>query len=287
MSDDSPPRPPAPRSPGSGLPGVPGSSGLPARRLSSAELEAVFQRAAELQSARDETAEGLTEAEVVRIGQELGLDAAAMRRAIAEVRSRPPAERGLVAGLMGPGVVRAGRSVRRPAVEVGMFLERYLLECEHMVVERRLPDRTRYTRASGIGAALGRTISKISTRQATLDLERLDVGVAVAGEDTAYVELSVDLSGQRAGFAAGGAVVGAATASMPTVFALVTAAPDLLALLGIPMIAASMWGMRASYRHSAAKLQEKLEGFLDRLEHGELKLPEAKPKPDWRKQWGI
>ncbi|HEX8693091.1 MAG TPA: hypothetical protein VF746_11765 [Longimicrobium sp.] len=282
MSDQHPaPRPdraPAP-------PGPPGSAGLPARRLTSVELEAVFQRAAELQSAREETAEGLTEDEVVRIGQELGLEPHVVRRAISEVRSRPPAERGFVAGVMGPGVVRASRTIRRPAAELGMFLERYLLECEHMVVERRFPDRTRYAQAPGIGAALSRTFGKMGSRQPTLDLEKLDVGVALAGEDQALVELSVDLGPTRAGVLAGAAAAGTMTAGGAATFALVTGAPDLLALLGVPMFAAWILGMRVGYRYTARQLQDKLEGFLDRLEHNELKLPPQ--KPDWRKQLGI
>jgi hypothetical protein len=85
--------------------------------------------------------------------------------------------------------------------------------------------------------------------------------------------------------AAGGAAVGVGTASMPAAFALVTAAPDLLALLGIPMIALSMLGFRAGFRYNSGKMHDRLESFLDRLEHGELRLPPA--KPDWRKQLGI
>ncbi|HKP74148.1 MAG TPA: hypothetical protein VJT67_01335, partial [Longimicrobiaceae bacterium] len=135
----------------------PGGTGLPARKLSSNELEAVIKRAVELQTAREtEMTDGLTDAEVVRIGQELGIEQHLVRRAIAEVRSTPPEEHGMVAGVMGPGIVRAARTIRRPAVELGMFLEKYLLESEFMVVERRFPDRTRYVRAQGLGAAVGR-----------------------------------------------------------------------------------------------------------------------------------
>ena len=77
----------------------PGGSGLPARKLSGTELEAVIKRAVELQTAREtEMTDGLSDAEVVRIGQELGLEQHLVRRAIAEVRSPPPEEHGLVAG---------------------------------------------------------------------------------------------------------------------------------------------------------------------------------------------
>lgn len=265
---------------------VPGGSGLPARKLSSTELEAVIKRAVELQTAREtEMTDGLSDAEVVRIGQELGIEQHLVRRAISEVRSRPPEEQGMLAAVMGPRTVRVARTIRRPAVEVGIFLERYLLETEYMVVERRFPDRTRYVRAAGIGAALGRTFSKVGNRVAPLDLQAVDVGVAVADEDSCVVELTVDLGGERAGYAAGGAGLGVTTAAMPTAFALVSAAPDLLALLGIPLFAASMLGMRAGYRYSTGKVHDRLEAFLDRLEHGELRLPEK--KQEWHKRLGM
>src|ERR1700741_3273998 len=171
-----------------GPPGPPGSSNVPARLLTSAQLEAVIQRAVELQTTREDMAAGLSEAEVLRIGQELG-----------------------PAGVLGPGVPGAPRPLGRPAAELGMFIEQYLTQVEFMVVERRYPDRTRYRRGSGIGAAFGRAASKMGSRQAALDLQVVDVGVAVAGEDSSIVELSIDLQGQRAGFALGAAATGVGT----------------------------------------------------------------------------
>ena len=92
-------------------------------------------------------------------------------------------------------------------MELGIFLEKYLLEAEFMVVERRFPDRTRYVRAQGIGAAVGRTFSKVGSRVAPLDLQGVDVGVALADEDSSLVTLSVDLSTGRIGHG-GGRVAG-------------------------------------------------------------------------------
>ena len=210
---------------------------------------------------------------MVRIGKELGLDPAHVRRAINDVRSRPPEEHGLVARAMGPGQVRAARTVRRPPAEVGRLLEDYLVRCEYMNVQRRFPDRTRYVRDGSLVAGMGRLARQFGVREPRLDLKEVDVTVAALDEDTTLVELSVDLSGDRAGFLAGGATAGTLTGLPPVVFALVTAAPDLLALLGIPVFGAWMLGMRAGYRYSANQTREKLEGFLDRLEHGEVRAP--------------
>jgi hypothetical protein len=265
---------------------VPGGSNLPARKLSSGELEAVIKRAVELQTAREtEMTDGLTDAEVVRIGQELGIEQHLVRRAIAEVRSRPPEERGLVAGVMGPGIVRAARTIRRPAVDLGIFMEQYLLEAEYMVVERRFPDRTRYVRAQGIGAALGRTFSKVGSRVAPLDMQTIDVGVAVADEDSSVVTLSVDVSVIRAGTAAGGWLGGLGGGGTVAAVVLASTAPHLLALAGIGVFAAGVLGSRGAYRLIVSKAQNKLEAFLDRLEHGELRLPQQ--RQDWQKRLGL
>jgi hypothetical protein len=264
----------------------PGGSGLPARKLSSGELEAVIKRAVELQTAREtEMTDGLSDSEVVRIGQDLGIEPHLVRRAIAEVRGRSPQETGLVAGMMGPGIIRAARTIRRPPVELGIFLEKYLLEAEFMVVERRFPDRTRYVRARGMGAALGRTFGKMGSRVAPLDLETVDVGVALAEEDTSVVTLSVDITSIRTGTALGGWLGGLGGGGTVAAVVLASTAPHLLALAGLGVAAAGVLGSRGAYRLIAGKTHDKLESFLDRLEHGELKLPQQ--KQEWQKRFGI
>jgi hypothetical protein len=154
-----------------------------------------------------------------------------------------------------------------------------------MVVERRFPDRTRYVRAQGIGAAVGRTFSKVGSRIAPLDLQTVDVGVALADEDSSLVTLSVDLTGTRTGTAVGGWLTGLGTGGALSVIVLATTAPPLLALAGVGVAAAGVLGARGAYRMVARQTQNKLEAFLDRLEHGELRLPQ--PKQEWHKRLGI
>ena len=84
-----------------------------------------------------------------------------------------------------------------------------------------------------------------------------------------------------AGGVLGGSAGGGAIASM----ALVSGAPDPLALLALPVLAVTMWGMKAIYRATSGSLENRLEAFLDRLEHGELRLPPE--RPEWRRQLGI
>ena len=41
---------------------------------------------------------------------------------------------------------------KQSAAPTGLHVEKYLIECEYMVVQRRFPDRTRYVRAAGAAA---------------------------------------------------------------------------------------------------------------------------------------
>jgi hypothetical protein len=259
---DLPAKPPAP------------GGGLPARRLSTQELEAVIRRAVEIQAGASGTPdEGISEGEVIRIGQELGLDPVTVRRAITDVRGRPPEERGVLAKTMGPGSIRAARTVRRPAAAVGLLVEEYLLKCEYMLVQRRFPDRTRYTRGTGVAAVMGRAARKFGASHALMDLPQLDVSVSALDDASCLVEVSVDLGVTRAGLAAGAAAVGGTAASGVAAFALATTIADPIALLGLPALLGSWAGFRGIYGAVQRSHQDKLESFLDRLEHNELKLP--------------
>jgi hypothetical protein len=253
--------------------GPPGGSNLPARRLSSSELEAVIRRAVEIQSATGAPDEGISEGEVLRIGQELGLDAVTVRRAIVDVRGRAPEEKGALARVMGPGVVRAARTVRRPPAQVGLLLEEYLLACEYMVMQRRFPDRTRYVRATGVGATFGRAAQKFGSKHKMLELQQLDVAVSAIDDGTALVELSVDVAGVRAGMAGAGVGVGGGAGVGAAIFAIATTIPDPLALVGLPILAGAVAAMRGIFGAVRGSTQDKLEAFLDRLEHNELKVP--------------
>jgi hypothetical protein len=243
----------------------------PSHNLSAPEFEAVIRRAVELQtgsSARIE--EGVSESEVVRIGQELGLDPTTVRRAIAEVRIRPAEERGSLTALVGPRAVRASRLVRRPAAGTGSEVVRYLRETEFMVMQRRFPNRVRYVRDSSLAAGLGRFARGFSRGKQPLNLKQIDVAISALDAESCLVEISSDLGDVRAGVAAGVLGSGSALAGVGAAFVWATPIADPFMLLAAPIVAGSWYGMRAIYRHVAKSLQDKLEALLDRVEHNDL-----------------
>ena len=260
-------------------------SSLPQRKVSSQELEAVIRRASELEAAGGGGEEALSEDEVLRIGRELGLSPLHVRQALAEVRGKQPAEPGLLARVMGPGIVSGSRVVQGEAGRVREKIERYLLDVEHMVIVRRQGGFTRYERGTGLGTAVRRVTTQLSTRSryAEFGLKEVDVSVQPLEDGYSMVTLSVDLSSNRAAIFGGGLAIGSAVGTALAVVVGIAVDPA-AALFGLPLVGAGGWAARPAYHNVFENAQRRVESFLDRVQHGELSVP---PPPDWRKRLGL
>jgi hypothetical protein len=117
--------------------------------LGRAALERVLARAAELQGAAADGPEGaLTEAQLLEVGREVGIDAAHLRQALAEERTRVtlPEEPGLVGRFAGPAVASATRVVNGTPVAVLDTLDGWMQREECLQVKRRYPGRMTWER---------------------------------------------------------------------------------------------------------------------------------------------
>ena len=248
------------------------SSNLPTpHTFSTTQLEAVIRRALELQAGQSAGgADGVPEADVVRIGQELGIEPAAVRRAMAEVQGRPPETRSALDGFVGPATIRASRVVPRAASVTGPQLDHHLRDAEFMIAQRRYAGRTRYVQDSSIAAGLARFTRGLSRSVQPLKLKQLDAAVSPLDAGSSLVELSVDLATARSGLLAG--VLGSSSVLAAGWAGTVWATPiaDPLMLVGVPVVAGAWAGMRAIFRSMSRSTEEKLELLLDRLEHDEL-----------------
>src|SRR2546430_15005186 len=96
-------------------------------------LERIIQRAAELQAGEHDIGEGLTESELLSLGQDVGIPARHLRQALLEERTRSlePARRGVIARTPGPARLSAQRAVPGEARDggrsLGVWLEQYQL----------------------------------------------------------------------------------------------------------------------------------------------------------------
>src|SRR5207248_6483716 len=88
--------------------------------ISREALERIIQRAAELQAGEHDIGDGLTESELLSLGQDVGIPARHLRQALLEERTRSlePARRGVIAWIAGPERLSAQRVVPGEARDV-------------------------------------------------------------------------------------------------------------------------------------------------------------------------
>jgi hypothetical protein len=253
---------------------MPDSSNVPAR-IDRAAVDRILARALELQADVPSDPQGqLTEAQLLDLAKEVGLDPINLRQAMAEERTRValPEERGMLATLYGGASASAQRTVRGTPAQVLKALDDWMQRQESLLAQRYYSSERIVWEArrdvvgmvrrtvSGRGYALARA-TDVSATAIALDesrvLVRLDA--RLAGYRSLMAQQNVAITG--AGIVVGGIL---AVLSFPI---LAAAAP--VALFTPAAFAAS----RASHQRSVNRAQLALEQVLDRLERGEAGRP--------------
>ena len=254
------------------------SDNLPSRRIDREALEKIIQRAAELQAQEIDTGDAMTEADLLKLGAEVGIDGRYLRQALYEQGGGSPQEAGAVGKFFGPQRVYASRVVQGGKLDVETQLAHWMTEGEALAVKRRMPDRTIWEQQRGFMAQMKRGFG-MGGRQYQL-ARAVDVTVIATQLESGYchVELSADISHMRRGalgasLGGGGAMLLVGAGALPLVASLGVAAFPLSLLALVPIaggIAAPVIAGRVQ-RTRAAQMQLALEQVLDRLEHGEIK----------------
>lgn len=254
---------------------MPDNKNLAGRRINPEALERILKRASELQAGEVDTTQDLTEAELLKLGSEVGIDGRHLRQALYEEASGPAdTERGVASRWFGPGIVRASRVVRgeRQAIEEQLF--HWMTEGELLAVKRRMPDRMLFERQKGFVAEMkrgfgvgGRSYHLAKAKEVSFAVTSLEAGYC-------HVELAADLSDAR-GAAIGGSLFGGAlVASTGVVLLAISAHASLLlemvAAIPVATGASVPWLFGRGMIKRAEQAQLSLEQVLDRLEHGEI-----------------
>ena len=249
-------------------------SNLPAP-IDRAAVDRILARALELQADVAPDSQGqLTEAQLLDLAKEVGLDPVNLRQALAEERTRVtlPEERGLLASLYGGAAASAQRTVRGTPAQVLAALDDWMQRQECLAVQRYFNSERIVWEArrdvvgmvrrtvSGRGYALARA-TDVSATAIALDqsrvLVRLDARLA------GYRSL---MAQQNVAFTGAGVVIGGVLAVMS--FPLLAAAVPAAVFAPVAFAAG-----RASHKRTVARAQIALEQVLDRLERGEAGRP--------------
>lgn len=239
-------------------------------------LERVLARAAELQAAQQsgDTGEGLTEAQLVELGREVGLDATALRQAMAEEQSRAiaPRDASFATRLLGAASVSAERTVPGTPADVLAAVDEWMRRQEYLQLKRRHPARLVWEPQRDVAASLARTVERTFGGKEHAFSRAAEVAAFVAPVDATHVHvrLDADLTPTRSSYAGGGA----ALAVTGTVAAGILFALGVLPLVAaLPAVVGPLSGLAVArgFRGPVARAALALDQLLDRLESGELK----------------
>jgi hypothetical protein len=261
----------------------PGTPAEPGRGVSRRDLEQVIRRAAELHSTEAESEEHLSEADVVRIAQDLGLPARHVRQALYEL----PAQRGPQTRLdrwYGPPFVQETRVISGAPTPTLDRIEEYLVTREFLRLLRRQGDRALFTPADDTISNIVRAVRRPAGQWQIARSPRVLVEVRAMPTDESHVRVELDVEQARsrmfrnalaggaaagiplavlAGAPAGAVVLDLAGAGPAAAAAIVSAAAALSASAGAGVALG-----RARFRARLDHARTEVAALLDRLETG-------------------
>ncbi len=264
----------------------------PGEEITRRQLPLVIRRAAELYTSDAEGDDRLSEAEVLRVADELGLPGRYVRQALYEL---PPdrGETGLVDRWYGPEHVQGTRVVRGVPAEVMDRLEEYLVTREFLQVLRRQGGKAAFTQADDAISNVARAVRRRQGQWQIARSRRVLVEVRPMPSNESHVRLELDVGHHRRHAVtrgiAGGALIGlplAAGVFFPVGHLFLASAGDTAAYAagvaaGASAFAASVTSGIVVARHrfrsrlDAARLE--IAGLLDRLEGGRRLDPPPAP----------
>jgi hypothetical protein len=256
-----------------------------APRIDRAALERIIRRAAELQTSERELSERLTPAQVLALGEEVGIPRRYLQQALLEEGAGLPehAADDALSRVAGAAVVGTHRVVRGDCTALQASLLRWMEQNELLCVQRQQPGRITWEPLGGIQAAIRRSTAAMGGGRRPFMLERASAVVAIFTElegDWCHVSLQADLRGLRGAFL-GGAVTAAGAGAGGTAALALLGAMLPVSLIPLPVGLALGWITLRRFRPVPARILLGLERALDQLEQGAVKpghrIPERTP----------
>ncbi|HET6628357.1 MAG TPA: hypothetical protein VFG91_01135 [Woeseiaceae bacterium] len=248
------------------------------RRIPAEDLEPIVRRAAELQNRRGSPgAQSLTEAEVIEIGRQVGLEPDYVRRAIAEVHAeslspQPPTGNLLLDMLAGAGRVEIRRVVAGDPALIQQQIEVQLRDREKLGSLRRRLGRSVWEASSGTFARLERFLNFSGREYALAEIRQVDLSVAELEPGWSLVTIAADIGNKRDGALYGVTGGVAAAGIVAFLIAAESAGGSIVVgiacalLVGLPGAAVGLSWLRWNLARRRERIGLLLEGLVDRAE---------------------
>ena len=232
--------------------------------LDRAAVERVLRRAGELDGGQG-AGDTVPEAVVLEAAAEVGLDADAVRVALAIERLGPPPPVSTADRLFGPPVVGGERVV---GVPVAAALDRLddLLVREHQLRPTRARGQVReWRRKDGPIGSLQRAAKSLAGDATLSKARRVEAAASAVDGERTVLRVAVDRSKERSGIVAGSAVAGGVVLS-GTVVAGIVLSPFVLA--AAPLAALAAGGVARVGHRQAEELEDCVEDVLEAVDQG-------------------
>ena len=259
--------------------------------LSRQDFDAVMRRASEFAAEEPGGSDGeFSDAEMVRIGREVGLSERHVRRALAEFRSGGGVvvrSRGGIRDLVSPDDIRASRAVERPRARVRRELDEFMVGGQLLQRVRRRDDLLQYRPAIDWASRVARAASSTSRKHYVSAARLVEVRLEEVSSESTHVDILVDpgiVANYRSGAAIGGGIVGLVVGfgvgvALATLLSLALAAVGgVVAGSAAALTVASVAGR--GFRRRLHEIHLEVEGILDGLERESGLEP---PPSAWRR----
>ncbi len=265
-------------------PSSPDPAGRDARGVSREELQLVIRRAAELYTAETDSDERLSESEVLRIADELGLPGRHVRQALYELPRTGSEMTSWLDRWYGPPTVVGTRVTQGQPDQVVDRLEDYLITREFLQILRRQGGRASFSPADDAISNVARAVRRPQRQWQIARSRRVLVEARPLPGEESHVRLELDLEPLRrkalTSGIVGGVLVGlplAAGAFFPVGHLVFDIAGDAAAYAaglaaGAGTFSASVAGgmavARSRFRARVDNARMEIAALLDRLEGG-------------------
>ena len=260
----------------------------PGRSLTRKEFDEVIRRAAEIAASEPEGGEsGLTETELLRIADEVGLEERHVRKALAQVRAAPPTPSGLISTLYGPPFVVASRVVPGTKEALIETIDEFMVAGRLLQAVRKGARVLQYRPAVDWASQIARAASSTKKKYYVAAAKRVEIRLEPVDDIRTMVQIEVEPGtrddyhpwGLIGGFGGGigsGVGVGFAIAAVGPLALGVAAG----IVVGTAVLGGVNWAAGYFHKKTLLDVRAEIEGILDTLESGESLEP---PPPSWRR----
>ena len=251
----------------------------PENRLTSAEVEIVLRRAAEL-SARRKDRSGETPSVspevLVQVAAIAGISEHDVRRALFDLHSDRTAEPFTPARrFYGPSRLRSVREVEKPAEVVREHLEELLKREQGLKMRQKTEGSSLFDAGDLLGTV--RRALDFSGNRSLLKARSVELRVEDVEQGRSAANLTTDVSNQRSEYLSLSGIL-AATLALPLAIAGFAGTGDWVYFLAVPpALAAPVVGFKLAYQKACTDARRAMDSLLDAAEEGPLSQEEEDP----------